>query len=184
MTEFVPTSIPDVFEITPRRFHDPRGMFSEVWKKADFDERGIRIDWIQDNYSLSVEPGTIRGMHFQLPPFAQDKLVRVLRGTIYDVAVDLRATSPTYGKWVGVELSAEKGNQLLIPIGFAHGFMTCTPDVEVHYKVSAPYSAKDEGAIRWDDPDLAIEWPRLNVEPKLSDKDRVAPPFREFQSPF
>ena len=148
----------------------------------------IDLDWIQDNQSFSAAVGTVRGLHFQVPPVGQDKLVRVLRGAIYDVAVDIRKGSPTYGKWVGVELSAEKWNQLLVPIGFAHCFMTIQPDTEVLYKVSGPYSKEHEGAIRWNDPALGIDWPdtkeKFGVEPTLSDKDEVAPFLADFDSPF
>lgn len=184
MTEFVATEIPAVVEIVPRRFGDNRGWFSEVYKRPEHADAGIAIDWMQDNQSFSATAGTVRGLHFQVPPVAQDKLVRVLRGAIFDVAVDLRRGSPTYGKWVGRELTAEAGNQLLVPIGFAHCFMTLVPDTEVMYKVSAPWSSGHERAIRWNDPDLAIAWPDPGVEPTLSDKDMVAPSFADFDSPF
>ena len=127
-----------VLEIIPRKFGDARGFFSETWQRQRFADAGATIDWMQDNQSFSAEPGTLRGLHFQVAPFAQDKLIRVLRGSIFDVAVDIRSGSPTYGKWVSKILSAETFNQLLIPKGFAHGFLTLEPDVEVLYKVSAP----------------------------------------------
>ena len=177
-------AISDVVEITPPRFGDHRGYFSETYKRDAFEAEGIHIDWMQDNQSFSSPVGTVRGLHFQAPPFAQDKLVRVLRGAVFDVALDIRRGSPTYGQWVGLELSAEMGNQLLVPIGFAHCFMTLQPDTEVLYKVSAKYSKEHEGAIRWDDPALAIGWPGVGVEPTLSDKDREAPLFADFVSPF
>ncbi|WP_213979716.1 dTDP-4-dehydrorhamnose 3,5-epimerase [Sphingomonas sp. dw_22] len=183
MTEFRRLAIPEVIEILPVKQGDHRGFFSEVYKRSAFEAEGISIDWVQDNQSLSAEPGTVRGLHFQAPPFAQAKLVRVLRGAIFDVAVDIRRGSPSYGQWVGLELSSEKFNQLLIPAGFAHGFMTLTPDVEVLYKVDAPYARECEGAIRWNDPELAIEWP-ASVEPVLSAKDAEAPGFAGFESPF
>lgn len=183
MTQFHRLAIPEVVEVTPAKFGDHRGFFSEVFKRAAFEAEGIAIDWVQDNQSFSADAGTVRGLHFQAPPFAQAKLIRVLRGALYDVAVDIRAGSPSYGQWVGVELSAEKWNQLLVPAGFAHGFMTLTSDVEVLYKASAPYSRDSEGAIRWDDPDLAIGWPRPG-DAILSEKDAVAPTFRDFVSPF
>lgn len=183
MTLFVQQAIPEIVEIVPPKLGDQRGFFSEVFKRSAFEAEGIAIDWVQDNQSFSADVGTVRGLHFQAPPFAQAKLVRVLRGAIYDVAVDLRTGSPHYGQWVAVELSAEKWNQLLVPAGFAHGFMTLTPDVEVLYKVSAPYSRESEGAIRWDDPDLAIAWPRSG-DFVLSEKDAAAPFFRDFVSPF
>jgi dTDP-4-dehydrorhamnose 3,5-epimerase len=183
MTQFRRLAIPEVVEITPPKFGDHRGFFSEVFKRPAFEAEGLSIDWMQDNQSFSAEPRTVRGLHFQTPPFAQDKLIRVLRGAIFDVAVDLRKGSPDYGRWVGAELSAEKWNQLLVPIGFAHGFMTLTPDVEVLYKVSAPYSRESEGAILWNDPAIGIEWPGEG-EAILSDKDQVAPLLKDFDSPF
>ena len=184
MTGFRRLAIPEVIEITPPKFGDHRGFFSEVFKRSAFEAEGLEIDWVQDNQSLSAEPGTVRGLHFQAPPFAQSKLVRVLRGAIYDVAVDIRLGSPTYGQSVGCEISAEKWNQLLVPAGFAHGFMTLTPDTEVLYKVDAPYSRESEGAILWNDPALGIEWPDIGAAPVLSDKDRVAPLLSELDSPF
>ena len=184
MTDFRPLAIQGVVEITPPKFGDHRGFFSETFKRSDFDAAGLAIDWVQDNQSFSAPAGTVRGLHFQAPPVAQDKLVRVLRGAVFDVAVDIRRGSPTYGKWVGVELSAEKWNQLLVPIGFAHCFMTLQPDTEVLYKVSDRYSKDHEGAIRWDDPTLAIGWPDVGTVPTLSDKDRDAPLFADFASPF
>lgn len=183
MTEFRRLAIPEVVEIVPPKFGDNRGYFSEVFKRSTFEAEGVAIDWVQDNQSFSAEAGTVRGLHFQAPPFAQAKLIRVLRGAIYDVAVDIRQDSPTYGRWAAAELSAEKWNQLLVPAGFAHGFMTLTPDVEVLYKVSAPYSRESEGAIRWNDPDLAIAWPRAG-DAILSGKDAVAPLFADLNSPF
>ena len=184
MTEFRRLEIPEVVEIVPPKFGDDRGFFSEVWKRSAFEEAGFAVDWIQDNQSFSARAGTVRGLHFQLPPVPQDKLVRVLRGAIYDVAVDIRKGSPTYGKWVARELSAAKWNQLLVPVGFAHCFMTRVPDTEVLYKVSAPWSREHEQAILWNDPDLAIDWPELGVEPTLSEKDRDAPRLADFDSPF
>jgi dTDP-4-dehydrorhamnose 3,5-epimerase len=183
MTQFHRLAIPEVIEVVPPKFGDHRGFFSEVFKRSTFEAEGIAIDWVQDNQSFSADAGTVRGLHFQAPPFAQAKLVRVLRGAIYDVAVDIRTGSPSYGRWVATELSAEKWNQLLVPAGFAHGFMTLTPDVEVLYKVSAPWSRESEGAIRWDDPDLAIAWPRPG-DAILSEKDAVAPSFSDFVSHF
>ena len=183
MTQFNRLAIPEVIEIVPPKFGDARGFFSEVFKRDALAAEGIAIDWMQDNQSLSSEPGTVRGLHLQAPPFAQDKLVRVLRGAIFDVAVDIRDGSPTYGQWVGVELSAEKFNQLLVPKGFAHGFMTIAPDTEVLYKVSAPYAREREMAIAWDDPDLAIAWP-VSAAPQLSDKDRAAPRFADHRPVF
>ena len=168
--------------LQPRRFEDPRGFFSEVWKETWLEELGITTRFVQDNHSLSRQAGTIRGLHFQRPPSAQGKLVRCVRGAIFDVAVDIRPGSPTYGKHVSVELSAENWRQLWIPRGFAHGLCTLTPDTEVLYKVDAPYDAAADAALRWDDPDIAIAWP-LTGEPLLSDKDRAAPLLAEFAPP-
>lgn len=168
----------------PQKFGDHRGFFSETWQRERFVAEGIANEWVQENHSLSAEPGTVRGLHFQAPPAAQAKLVRVTRGAIFDVAVDLRRGSPDYGKWVGVELSAAKWNQLLVPAGFAHGFMTIEPDSEVLYKVDALWSRDDERALRWDDPDIGIAWPEIGVAPILSDKDAAAPGFAGFRSPF
>ena len=184
MTSFIPQTIPGLVEVRPSSHKDARGFFSEVYKRSAFKAAGLTIDWIQDNQSLSTAVGTVRGLHYQAPPLAQEKLVRVLRGAIFDVAVDIRSGSPTYGHWIGVELSAAKWNQLLIPVGFAHGFMTIEPDTEVLYKVSAPYSRVHEGAIRWNDPTLGIDWLDLGVEPILSEKDRIAPLLADFVSPF
>lgn len=184
MTAFRPTAIPAVIEVIPPKFGDHRGFFSETFKRAAFAEGGITQDWVQDNQSFSAPVGTVRGLHFQIPPVAQAKLIRVLRGAIYDVAVDLRRGSPTYGQWVGVELSAEKWNQLLVPAGFAHGFMTIQPDTEVLYKVDAPWSRDHEQAILWNDPELAITWPDVGVTPTLSDKDAIAPRLADFDTPF
>lgn len=184
MTRFLRHAIPEVVEVQPPKYGDHRGFFSEVYKRSAFEDEGLAIDWIQDNQSFSAAVGTVRGLHFQVPPVAQDKLVRVLRGAIYDVAVDIRKGSPTYGRWVGLELSAEKWNQLLVPVGFAHCFMTIEPDTEVLYKVNAPYSKEHEGAIRWNDQALGITWPDPGVEPTLSDKDEVAPLLADFDSPF
>lgn len=183
MTRFTRLAIADIVEVVPPRFGDSRGFFSEVFRRDLFEAEGIAVDWLQDNLSVSATPGTVRGLHLQAPPFAQDKLIRVSRGAIFDVAVDVRAGSSTYGQWVGCEVSAAKWNQLFIPSGFAHGFMTLEPDTEVVYKVSARYSAAHEVAIRWDDPDLAIAWPR-GGDVTLSDKDAVAPLFRDHQPVF
>ncbi|WP_431469970.1 dTDP-4-dehydrorhamnose 3,5-epimerase [Sphingosinithalassobacter sp. LHW66-3] len=182
MTTFRSLAIPEVIEVVPNRFGDERGFFSETYNAATFARGGVECTWVQDNHSLSAEPGTVRGLHLQAPPAAQDKLIRVVRGAIFDVAVDVRAGSPTYGQWVGVELSSEQWNQLFVPKGFAHGFMTITPDAEVLYKVSALYSPEHEMAIRWDDPDIGIEWPRPLSS--LSGKDAVASAFRKHQPVF
>ena len=168
-------AIDGLLEITPNKFGDARGFFSETYSQRAFAAAGVDIGWVQDNQSLSTEPGVLRGLHFQLAPFAQDKLIRVLRGSIFDVAVDLRTGSPSYGKWVSCALSAEAWNQFLVPKGFAHGFMTLEPNVEVFYKVSAPYSPEHDRGIRWDDPALGIDWPLGGRQPILSGKDAAAP---------
>lgn len=178
------TALDGVLIVTPRRFGDERGWFSEVWNRRAFADQGMDIDFVQDNHSLSRDTGTVRGLHLQAPPHAQDKLVRVVRGAILDVAVDVRNGSPAYGKWVGVELSAENGRQLFVPKGFLHGFATLTPDVEVIYKCSAFYDRPSEMAVRFDDADLAIDWGFDTASAVLSDKDRAAPAFRDFVSPF
>lgn len=178
MVEIRCLAIPEVREIRSVKHGDERGFFSEVWNQAEWRKAGLDLDFVQDNHSHSVERGVLRGLHYQLEPFAQDKLVRVTRGSVFDVAVDIRRTSSTFGKWAGVVLSAEEWNQLLVPKGFAHGFLTLEPDCEVQYKVTAPYSPEHDRAIRYDDPDIGIEWPS-NVKPILSGKDRDAPSFAE-----
>lgn len=175
-------AIEGLLEIIPRRFGDDRGFFSETYSRRAFADAGLDIGWVQDNQSYSAEPGVLRGLHFQLAPFAQDKLIRVLRGTIFDVAVDLRKGSPTFGKWESCVLSAKAWNQLLLPKGFAHGFMTLEPDVEVFYKVSAPYSPEHDRGIRWNDPALGIDWPLHGRQPTLSVKDAAAPLLAEIAS--
>lgn len=169
--------------LTPRRFADERGWFSETWNRARLEAAGITVDFCQDNHSLSRPAGTLRGMHFQAPPFAQTKLVRCLRGRIFDVVVDVRRASPTFGQWRGIELSAEDGKQLLIPVGFAHGFLTLGPSCEIAYKVDAPYSAPSDGGFAWDDPAVGIEWP-IGTAPVLSDKDCALPPLAELTVDF
>jgi dTDP-4-dehydrorhamnose 3,5-epimerase len=164
--------------LQPRRFSDNRGWFVESWNKKRFEEFGVCVDFVQDNHSYSRPSGTIRGLHFQKPPHAQAKLVRCLKGSIFDVAVDLRRDSPTFGKWEGVELSAELGNQLFIPAGYAHGFLTLEPDCEIAYKVDAHYAPDADAGIAWDDPDLAIDWPINGLEVVLSDKDSQLPQFK------
>ena len=178
------TGIPGILILTPRRFGDDRGFFAEVWNRARMAEQGLDIDFVQDNHSVSAAAGTLRGLHFQAPPRAQAKLVRCGRGAIFDVAVDLRRGSPTYGAWVGVDLSAENGRQLLIPAGFAHGFVTRVPDTEILYKCSDYYAPESEGALRWDDPDLGIDWGLDGAAPVLSQKDAAAPGLAGFESPF
>lgn len=169
------TGLDGVVEMLPRKCSDSRGFFSEVYNADAFHAVGLDFVFVQDNHSLSAQRGVLRGLHYQLPPRAQDKLVRVVRGAILDVAVDIRRSSQTFGKWVAVELSAEKWNQLLVPKGFAHGFVTLTENTEVLYKVTALYSAEHDRAIRWDDPRIAIDWPVPPDGLILSEKDRKAP---------
>lgn len=178
------TALPGVVVISPRRFGDARGWFSETWNAARMAEAGLDMGFVQDNHSFSATPGTLRGLHYQRPPHAQDKLVRCTRGVIFDVAVDIRKGSPTYGKWVGEELSAENGRQLLIPKGFLHGFVTRTPDCEVQYKCTDLYAPDCDSGIRWDDPSIGIDWGLGSTQPVLSDKDVVAPLLAGFDSPF
>ncbi len=178
------TDLPGVLVLTPRRFSDARGWFCEVWNREVLAAAGINQDFSQDNHSFSREVGTVRGLHFQAPPDAQAKLVRCGRGRIFDVAVDIRAGSPTYGQWTGVELSADDGRQLLIPEGFLHGFITREPDTEVLYKCSSVYAPASDGAVRFDDPDIGIDWGMPAGRAVLSDKDRAAPLLRDIATPF
>ena len=176
------TPLPDVLILTPARFGDARGWFSETFNAARFAEAGLDMEWVQDNHSFSAAVGTLRGLHYQRPPHAQDKLVRCTRGAIFDVAVDIRRGAPTYGQWTGVELTAETGRQLLVPKGFLHGFVSRLPDTEVQYKCTDLYAPAHEGAIRWNDPTLGIDWGV--TDPALSGKDKVAPFFADLESPF
>jgi len=180
---FEETALAGVTLVTPRRFGDHRGFFAETYSRRIFGEHGIELEFVQDNHSLSAQVGTVRGLHFQAPPRAQAKLVRCGRGAIFDVAVDIRRGSPSYGEWVGYELSAENSRQMLIPAGFAHGFVTLLPDSEIIYKCSDYYAPETEGSVRWNDPDIAIAWP-LSGEAVLSAKDAVAPFLAEIGSPF
>jgi dTDP-4-dehydrorhamnose 3,5-epimerase len=173
-----------VIRITPRRFADTRGWFSETWQRDRYRAAGIDAEFVQDNHSYSAPAMTLRGIHFQTPPFAQAKLVRCLRGRIWDVAVDLRRGSPTQGQWVAAELTAEQGEQLFIPAGYGHAFLTLEPDSEVAYKVNAFYAPETDAGIRWDDPELGIDWPLGGAAPALSDKDQQLPLLKDFVSPF
>jgi dTDP-4-dehydrorhamnose 3,5-epimerase len=177
------TPLPGVLLITPPRLGDARGWFSESYNAPKLAALGVSTVFVQDNHSFSATPGTLRGLHFQAPPHAQDKLVRCSRGVIFDVAVDIRTGSPTYGQWYGAELSAENGQQLLVPKGFLHGFVTRVADTEVQYKCSDIYAPDCDGGLRWDDPDIGIDW-GLSGDPVLSAKDAVAPFLSTFQSPF
>lgn len=177
--KIVATAIPDVKIITPVRHRDQRGFFSETYNKRGFEKAGIQLDFVQDNHSFSADKGTVRGLHFQTPPYAQDKLVRVVRGAIFSVAVDLRKDSPTFGKHVTTIISAEEWSQFLVPIGFAHGYCTLEPNTEVIYKVTNYYApAHDKGCL-WNDRELAIDWPIPEEETVVSEKDKVQPPFLE-----
>jgi len=177
------TALSGIKVLTPKRFGDQRGFFSESWNKTRMDEAGLHYDFVQDNHSLSAKVGTVRGLHFQSPPHAQAKLVRCGKGRLFDVAVDIRKGSPTYGKWIGVELSFENGKQLMIPAGFLHGFITCDPDTEIIYKCTDYYAPDCDGAVRFDDADIGVNW-GLKSEALLSGKDAAAPAFRDFDSPF
>lgn len=170
-----PTAIPDVLLVTPPRFLDGRGFFSETWNEARFVAAGIRGPFVQDNHARSAERGVLRGLHIQIGPNAQGKLVRVVRGSIWDVAVDIRRGSPTYGRHVGAVLSAENWQQLWVPVGFLHGYCTLEPDTEVIYKVTAPWDRQAERGVIWNDPELAVPWPVSPDAAILSDKDRVLP---------
>ncbi len=170
--------------IIPRRFGDTRGWFSETYNQRALAELGIHEHFVQDNHSLSVSKDTLRGLHFQTPPHAQAKLVRCISGAIWDVAVDVRAASPTYGQWVGAELTASGGEQLYIPFGFAHGFITLTDHAEVAYKTSDYYAPQCDSGIIWNDPMITIDWPISNAEPILSEKDQKLGLLQDFVSPF
>ena len=169
----IETALAGVHILEPQVFGDARGWFMESWSQKKMEDAGICVDFVQDNHSFSAQKGTLRGLHYQLNPMAQAKLLRVSRGAIFDVAVDIRRGSPTYAQWVGVELSAENYRQLFIPRGFAHGFITLTDDVEVQYKADNLYAPDCDGNIRWDDSEIGIAWPITPVV--LSEKDAAAP---------
>lgn len=178
------TNIPDVIVIRPRRFSDERGWFTETYNSRSFSEVLGDTAFVQDNQACSLQRGTLRGLHFQVPPEPQAKLVRVLRGSIFDVAVDLRVGSPTYGCWIGETLTAEGGEQLYVPRGFAHGYCSLEDATEVAYKVDGFYSPSCDAGLAWNDPTIGIKWPIEPTEAVLSDKDRVLPSFGTFNSPF
>ncbi len=180
--QFNPTKIPDVVVVEPQVFGDQRGWFAETFKRSAFEAAGIRADFRQDNHSHSTGRGVLRGLHFQIEPMAQGKLVRCLAGEIIDVAVDIRKGSPTYGEWVGEILSAANHRMLWVPPGFAHGFQTLSEVTDVAYKVTNEYSSAHEGAIRWNDPALAIAWPIAN--PVMNARDAEAPTLGAAQNPF
>ncbi|SFP04810.1 dTDP-4-dehydrorhamnose 3,5-epimerase [Mesorhizobium sp. NFR06] len=175
MLEVRTLDLEGVLEIVPKRHGDARGYFCETWNAERFAQAGIDLTFVQDNHSYSAAAGVLRGLHYQLPPRAQDKLLRVVRGSVFDVVVDIRRSSPTFGKWSALEVSAEKGNQILVPKGYAHGFVTLVPDTEILYKVTDTYSPEHDRSIRFDDPAVGIAWPSLAGAFQLSDKDRKAP---------
>ena len=177
-------AIPEVKVIRPKKHSDTRGFFSETFSQRDLQDAGIDIAFVQDNHTFSAEKGTVRGLHFQTPPFAQDKLVRVVRGAIFDVAVDLRVGSPTYGQHVSAIISAEEWNQILVPVGFAHGLVTLEPNTEIFYKVSNYYSPDHDKGILWNDPALEFEWPVDEAEAVLSDKDKRHPKLADLPDNF
>ena len=176
-------AIPDVILLQPRRFVDDRGYFAETYSKRTFTDVPVEV-FVQDNEALSAQRGTLRGLHFQVAPQPQAKLVRVLKGAVFDVAVDLRGGSPTYGKWCGATLTAAEGNQLFVPRGFAHAYCTLEPDTIFAYKVDGYYDPSSERGLRFDDPDIAIEWPLPHAEMKVSEKDAILPFLREVTTPF
>ncbi len=178
------TKLPGVLLLRPRYFHDARGHFVETYNKRAAEKIGLAADFVQDNQSRSRQPGTVRALHFQVPPRPQAKLVRVLRGSIFDVAVDLRTGSPSYGGWVAETLTAAGGEQLFVPRGFAHGFCTLEPDTEVAYKVDDYYAPECEEGLIWNDPTLEIDWPVASADAVLSEKDRALRRFADFVSPF
>ncbi|MBC2669050.1 dTDP-4-dehydrorhamnose 3,5-epimerase [Novosphingobium piscinae] len=181
---FLPSTIPAVLEITPKRHGDERGYFAEIFSQRDFEAHAGPTVFVQENESLSARVGTIRGLHFQTDPHAQGKLVRCTAGAIFDVAVDLRSDSPTYGQWAGVELSPAKGNLFWIPPGFAHGFCTLEPDTVVNYKVTSHYAPECDKGLLWNDPSVGIIWPSVADPDTLSAKDRVQPTLAELPVHF
>ena len=182
MLEVEATTLPDVLILSPRRFGDARGWFSETWNAGRMRDKGLDFEWVQDNHSFSADVRTLRGLHYQAPPHAQDKLVRCSRGAIRDIVVDVRKGAPTYGQSLVVELSAEDGRQILVPKGFLHGFVTISPNTEVQYKVTDFYDAECDGSVAWDS--LDIDWGLEGQRPVLSEKDMNAPAFADWNSPF
>ena len=177
--EFRSFDLDGPFEIKPRKIEDERGYFSEIFRLKAFAERAGPVAFVQDNQSLSIRPGTVRGIHFQSHPEAQGKLVRCLAGSLVDVAVDLRSGSPTYGKWISAILTPEDNNQLWIPVGFGHAFCTLEPDSIISYRVTSYYSPENDKGVAWDDPDIAIDWPDIADPETLSAKDRQQPSLAE-----
>ncbi|MEP7457178.1 dTDP-4-dehydrorhamnose 3,5-epimerase [Phyllobacterium sp. SB3] len=175
MIDVKPLALDGVLEILPRKFGDDRGFFSETYNAQSFADAGISLQFVQDNHSLSAAKGVLRGLHYQLSPRAQDKLVRVVKGSILDVVVDIQKSSPTFKKWLSLEVSAKKWNQILVPKGFAHGFLTLEENTEVVYKVTDYYSPEHDRSLRFDDPSIGVQWPFEKAAIQLSDKDRNAP---------
>ena len=184
MPQFRPLALEGVVEILPDKFGDERGFFSETFNQKVFSENGIDVEFVQDNHSFSAEKGVLRGLHFQRPPFAQDKLVRVVSGRVFDVVVDIRSDSPTYRNWISIEISSEKWNQVFIPKGFAHGFLTLDENTQFLYKVSALYSKDHDCTVKFDDPSLDIPWPINKEQLILSEKDTIALPLSEVETGF
>ncbi len=181
--EITPLKLPGTYEIQLKAHIDPRGYFVETFRTHVFEQHGLVARWAQENQSLSVSKGVLRGLHFQLPPHSETKLIRAIQGRIYDVMVDLRRSSGTYGQWQGVVLDAEQHNMVYIPKGFAHGFCTLTENCIVAYKVDEYYTPPAQAGLRWDDPDIGVEWP-VDGLPLLSDKDQALPYFKDFETPF
>lgn len=182
--DIINLDIPDVKILKPVRHKDQRGFFSEIFSQPTLQAAGLQLDIAQENFAFSIQQNTIRGLHYQTPPYAQDKLIQVVRGAIFDVALDLRNGSPWFGQFVGAEISADNWNQILVPAGFAHGLCTLEPNTAVIYKVTAPYSPDHEGGICWNDPDLQIPWPISPQDALLSDRDQSLPRLSELDSPF
>lgn len=180
---FIETTLAGVYILEPIIHGDPRGWFIESYSDEQFEKANLNLRFVQDNHSFSASKGTLRGLHYQLSPKAQTKLIRCTKGCIFDVAVDIRKGSPTFGEWFGIELSAENKKQLLVPKGFAHGFMTVTDDVEVQYKVDELYSPENDRGIIWNDPEIGIKWP-IDIKPILSQKDEKAPLLKEAENNF
>ena len=184
LVQVIVTDIPEVKVLVPRRFGDPRGVFCETYSKRTLGSLGIEFDFVQDNQSISTERGVVRGLHFQLPPFAQAKLIRVARGAVFDVVVDIRRSSPTFGKHVTATLTADNWQQVFVPAGFAHGFCVLEPNTDVIYKVTNFYSPEHDRGLIWNDPDLGIKWPVSAADAKLSEKDLRHPRLRDAKELF